>query len=91
MRIFETKENGPIYIHNDDFQVLSHVMLSWKAYMEAVDEMNKRQMAQAVQQIDPVSKDLIDYYRRERQWHKVASVCYDKFLKLIQSGKTEDI
>lgn len=89
MKVFKTKENGNIYINEDDFQVATAMQLGYKMMMDAYDEADKRGMIKAVMAISPLQRDLIQAHIKDEKYEKIGRLIYDSFWRILP--KCEEI
>lgn len=88
MRYYETPTGKTIYINDDDFQVLSAVMLADAAKKHAMDELRKRGMFDAVASIKTFNASLVELYTITKPDDaKLARFCYDEMLRILPESK----
>ena len=95
MRQFQTEKNGIIYINDDDFQVVSELMLGAQMVERALAEMQKRDMVKAIGWTSPVIQELcvaylVKFGGREgvNAIGKLGAMLYEQLIKI--RDKTEE-
>jgi hypothetical protein len=87
VRVFNTKENGPIYISEDDLQVAAAIQLGYKMMMDAYDEAEKRGLFETIAKVSPVQRDLVRIYAEDNEWQKLGRLVYDTIYRLLPKSQ----